>query len=70
MSDLLSVKNAAEKLNISTRTVHRLLKQGNFPNAFKTSRANNAHWRIPESDLVDYQNRMVLSAKGWVHESF
>lgn len=47
---LITVKEAANRLSLSTRTLHREISAGRFPRPVKIGRAS----RIPIAALVDY----------------
>jgi excisionase family DNA binding protein len=47
---LITVKEAAERLSLSTRTLHREISAGRFPRPVKIGRAS----RVPIAALVDY----------------
>lgn len=47
----LSAKEAASKMGVSVSTLRKMIESGAFPNAYKTGRALNSHWRIPEEDI-------------------
>lgn len=55
---LLTMEEVAAALQVTKRSVHTYLKANAFPNAFKTSPAPNARWRVPKSDLDAYIARM------------
>ena len=45
-----SVKETAELLGLSTRSISTRLKKGDFPNAKKVGK----EWRIPEEDIRSF----------------
>lgn len=47
----LTAGQAAALLSCSKVTIIKLLKQGNFPGAYRVG----AHWRIPVADLEAYR---------------
>jgi excisionase family DNA binding protein len=46
----LSVSQVAQKLVMHRNTIHKMLQDGAFPNAFKGARC----WRIPVDDVRAY----------------
>jgi hypothetical protein len=55
-----TVRDAAEILNTSERTVHKMLADGLFPNANKlTPGSEKSPWRIPRSDLNPWAGEWV-----------
>lgn len=62
MQKALSTKQAAERLNATSRQVIRWIHKGYFPNAYKLDpEAINSHFRIPVSDIEAYEERQ----RGW-----
>ena len=57
---VLTVKQAAEKLNMSEQRIRHLAKTGRFPNA---TRFGNA-WMIPVADLDALQKKQPGRPKG------
>lgn len=58
MSDkLLTVKQAAEALGLSKRTLFRWLDAGRFPGARKIPGRLGGEWRIPAGDLDGLEAR-------------
>ena len=53
----LSVKEATELLHVSERTIHRMIKRGDFPNTYKRDRKI---W-IPQSDIDAYLQQHATS---------
>ena len=54
MANNLTLQEAADKLNITTRTLTKLLEARKFPGAWKVTDSPNSPWRIPETDLDAY----------------
>lgn len=55
----LTIKEAAKTLSQSEAMVSRLARAGYFPGAYKGGRGEgNAPWRIPESAVRAYRERM------------
>ena len=52
----LDTAQVGERLQCSRRTVIRLVEQGQFPGAFRLTRAGSSRWRIPESAVEHYIN--------------
>ena len=48
----LSTGEVAQRLNVTTTTIHRWIKKGTFPNAFKLRPGNFSRIRIPISDVI------------------
>ena len=62
MQDALSTKQAAERLNATSRQVIRWIHKGYFPNAYKLDPdAVNSHFRIPVSDIEAFEEKR----RGW-----
>lgn len=52
----LSKSQVAKRLEVSSITVTRWIRQGLFPNARKKNPYNPAsHWIIPEEDVIRFQ---------------
>lgn len=53
-SDDLTIKDVAERLGVSRRTVNRMINRGQLPNAHKRNpfASRRAEWYIPESDVI------------------
>ena len=47
----LTVKETAQRLRVSVRTVMTWLDQDKFPHAFKAGFGLSSAWRIPEEDI-------------------
>jgi Helix-turn-helix domain len=54
MSDL-TTSAVAERLDVAQPTVKLWCRQRLFPNAYLEDTPRGAVWRIPESDLIDFQ---------------
>ena len=57
---MLTVREVAEKLDanpgtVRIRTVRLWCKQGRFPNAYTEETPFGSYWKIPESDLKNFQ---------------
>jgi len=50
-NNLLTVKQVASLLDIGPRTIHRWIAQGHFSGAYKVGFARNSRYRIPQSDV-------------------
>lgn len=50
----LTVAAVARRLRMDPRTVRRRAVEGCFPNAWRTGPGRNAHWLIPQSDVVRF----------------
>jgi len=55
--DNLTTKQVMDQLKVSRMTMHRLLKRGEFPNAFKLGLGKTSNWRIPSDDVQAYIKR-------------
>jgi hypothetical protein len=55
MSDRLTIAQAAERLNVAQPIVNLWCRQGKFPNAVLEVTRRGPVWRIPESDLKDFE---------------
>lgn len=64
MTKMLSVKEVAERLSVSPRAIHKWIKRGYFPNAYKLSPASNSPYRIPESDIAAFEELRERQAIG------
>ena len=53
MTNEMTIKEAAARLGVSTRTVWNWIKQGHLPGAFKRNpfASRRSEWLIPESDI-------------------
>jgi len=49
----VNIQDVATLLDVSTRTVLRLIAAGKFPGAFKVS-DQNSPWRIPATEIETY----------------
>jgi predicted site-specific integrase-resolvase len=49
----LTIKDAAKRLDVSSKTVSRMIQRGQLPNAYKRNpfATRRAEWFIPESDV-------------------
>ena len=62
MQDVLSTKQAAERLHATSRQIIRWIHKGYFPNAYKLDPdAVNSHFRIPVSDIEAFEEKR----RGW-----
>ena len=61
---ILTVKQAAERLESSRSTIRLWCQQGKFPNAKKIVTPVGEHWEIPEGDLNGVEIRMGRPRKG------
>jgi len=52
MEKMLSIKETAEHLNVSTKTIYNLVERGEI----KASKVGNV-WRIHPKDIKDYLDR-------------
>lgn len=52
---LVTIEEAAQRLSLSKRTIHREISLGNFPRPVKIGRAS----RIPVEALHDYVRRLA-----------
>lgn len=56
---ILTIPEAAMRLDISVQAVRYHLRRGTFPNAYRTgddaTSPRRREWRIPEDDLVYYE---------------
>lgn len=52
--ELLTIKAAAQRLSISTRTIHREIAAGRFPRPVKIGRSS----RVPLDALENYVRRL------------
>ena len=58
MSKVFSVKEAAERLGVTRRTINHWIRQGQFPGVYKLNpNARNSPYRIPESDIAALEER-------------
>ena len=59
-----TVKQAAEVLDVSARTIQSWYSQGEFPHAYKLNPSNkrNSPLRIPEQDIRAVRNRRYKAA--------
>lgn len=56
MSDkLLTTAQAAQRLGVSQVTINKWIDLGHFPNAYKLSSARKSPYRIPETDVEDFE---------------
>lgn len=62
MKDWYSTAEVAERYDVTQRTVRNWLKEGHFPNATKVSPGRNSDWRIPQSDLADFDRRRAAAS--------
>lgn len=53
----LSVKDAAERLHVSDRTIRHYLGLGYFPDAIKKGPGRNSEWLIPEADVTSFDEK-------------
>jgi excisionase family DNA binding protein len=60
---LLTVRQTAYYLRVSTRTIQLWISQGRFPHAYKLSPGNsrNSPYRIPRADLETFQRRQRMA---------
>jgi excisionase family DNA binding protein len=59
---MLKAAQVCEQLGISSDTLVRLIKAGEFPGAMRATRRPRSHWRIPEEALADYIKRSAMTA--------
>lgn len=54
----VSVKEAAERLGVTSRAVRRWISKGHFPSAYQLNpNLVNSPFRIPESDIVAFEKQ-------------
>jgi predicted site-specific integrase-resolvase len=55
----LDVKEVADRLEVSMRTVTRYIELGYFPNAYKLNpfASRRAEWRIPQEDVDAFRGK-------------
>lgn len=58
---LLIPREAAKRLGVSIKTIHRWIERGEFPNAYRKSPVPNSPYSIPESDIIEFERRR----EGW-----
>lgn len=53
---MLSTRKAAEALDVSTKTIIRMIARGDLPGAVKLGGpgVGRKEWRIPQADLDNY----------------
>ena len=56
---MLSVKEVAQRLNRTTRTIVRYCDRGIFPGAKKSGPFERSGWLIPESEVVKFQEQYL-----------
>jgi excisionase family DNA binding protein len=52
--ELLTVRQVAEMLDVTTRTVQRMVRRGDFPGAYQLPGGSHSTFVIPKSDLDAY----------------
>lgn len=55
---LLSIKDTADRLGVSTRTLYRMFSAGEFPSPVKTGPTRHGS-RCRESDVASYLERIT-----------
>ena len=51
----LTTAQAAERMKVSTHAVRFWIKRGLLPNAYELEESRGAVWRIPVTDLDDFE---------------
>lgn len=54
---LLTTGQAADRLGVSRVTINKWIDQGLFPHAYKLSGLKQSPYRIPETDVIDFETR-------------
>jgi excisionase family DNA binding protein len=63
MVKLLTSKQVAERVGVTSRTIHYWIKQGVFPNAFKINPdGQTSPYCIPETDVEKFEEKRRQSA--------
>ncbi len=60
--EMFSTTRAAKRLKVDRRTVHRLYKSGEFPNARPKTTRPGSPIQIPLSDIEDFERRRDAGA--------
>ena len=53
----MTVKEVAEELGVSYRTIIRLIHEGMFPGAYKIGSGKTMPWLIPVSSFEEYKKK-------------
>jgi len=59
----LSTPEAAQRFDVTTKTITRWIQAGEFPNAYRLSSAKKSPYRIPLADIEAYEDRRVVIPK-------
>lgn len=59
MEKMLTVKEVAERLNRTKRTIVRYCDQGIFPGAKKSGPFQRSSWIIPESEVIKFEQQYL-----------
>ena len=69
MTQLLTVKEVAERFDVTTRAVYKWIRRGYLPGTHRLSPAPNSPYRIPESAIDAFLKRRERQAVGDQDES-
>jgi excisionase family DNA binding protein len=52
-----TVQDLAQKWRVSERAIQKWIAEGSFPNAYKVGLGKNSHWRIPNADVLAFEQQ-------------
>lgn len=52
-----TTKEVATRLNVTSRAIQDWVRQGYFPNAYKVGPGKTSPYRIPEKDVVAFEEK-------------
>lgn len=58
MTTTLTIREIAERLQVTHATVHRWVKRGYFPNAYRAGPGRTSPYRIPVEDVEALETRL------------
>lgn len=58
MTEILTIKQTAERLGVSRKTITLWIQRGAFPHAYRLNPAiQKSPYRIPITDVIDFERR-------------
>lgn len=55
-----TVPQLAKRWLVSERTVQNWIKKRAFPNAYRMGLGRGSHYRVPESDVIEFERQRKL----------
>lgn len=53
----MTIAQLADRYKVTARAVLKWINKGHFPNAYRVSPEENSPYRIPVSDVIEYEKK-------------